>query len=289
MNWTHYPSILFSWKHRDQTVGSGLRNYTVVIKYYFKNTQLASTFSQSGNRSQTGRCPTPDDYRTGDVELLPLEEVQTSFIGNQRNTRNAKASSRPQELPETQLSFGTEIEETFENLSFIRPPGFVQEEEQSSLLLTTNNTENNGINPSDTIEHGCYAGIFSEFLLAQPHFLVAICFGSGREKHEVGVAALDPAGFIIESSQFEDSRSFHKTFAKLNIFLPRVILFAPRTSIQFQHQLRSVVSSNTVTHALTNKAFDYDCGFANIEMYASRYALVSNARSKCSQGLFNHD
>jgi hypothetical protein len=222
------------------------------------------------------------------VELLPLEEVQTSFIGNKINTRNAKASYRPQELPETQFSFGTEIEETFENVSFIRPPGFVQEEEQSSLLLTTNNTENNG-SPTDTIEHGCYAGISSKLSLAQPHFLVAICFGSGREKHEVGVAALDPAGFIIESSQFEDSRSFHKTFAKLNIFLPRVILFAPRTSIQFQHQLRSVVSSNTVTHALTNKAFDYDCGFANIEMYASRYASVSNARSKCSQGLVSND
>jgi hypothetical protein len=64
------------------------------------------------------------------VELLPLEEVQTSFIGNKINTRNAKASYRPQELPETQFSFGTEIEETFENVSFIRPPGFVQEEEQ---------------------------------------------------------------------------------------------------------------------------------------------------------------
>ena len=97
--------------------------------------------------------------------LLPLDETLTTLVDDQRFARSVNGSSRSQKLPETQFSFGTEIEETFENASFIRPPGFVQEtEELTSLLLTTTNTENNGNNTTKSTEHECYAGIDSKFI-----------------------------------------------------------------------------------------------------------------------------
>jgi len=88
---------------------------------------------------------------------LPFDEVQTSLVGTQQNPRSANRPS------ETQFSFGTEIEETFDNASFIRPPGFVKEAgELTSLLLTTSGTENNDKNTKNSTEHECYAGIVSK-------------------------------------------------------------------------------------------------------------------------------
>ena len=148
-------------------------------------------FSRSVNRARNYN--NADEFTIEDVQQMPLDEDECSFVGDlQRDAKSPQyewpnetqlsdefKSTWEEELQfdtkssqyetqwrnETQLSIGPEIEENFENASFIRPPGFVEElDDMTSLLLTTTAAAETSNNRSTkTSDHECYAGKASRF------------------------------------------------------------------------------------------------------------------------------